>query len=135
MIRRPPRSTRTDTLFPYTTLFRSKLADKKDRLNTVGEGIVELYQGNESAATAKFAAATEKLRRRDYLELYHIGRAYIDAPEPNYQKAVEYLDQAKAKNAEDPMIPLAWGDANFGLESASPAYVNYRENGRGSCRK
>src|SRR3546814_7061606 len=26
MIRRPPRSTRTDTLFPYTTLFRSKLA-------------------------------------------------------------------------------------------------------------
>src|SRR3546814_668019 len=26
MIRRPPRSTRTDTLFPYTTLFRSALA-------------------------------------------------------------------------------------------------------------
>src|SRR3546814_7748769 len=25
MIRRPPRSTRTDTLFPYTTLFRSTL--------------------------------------------------------------------------------------------------------------
>src|SRR3546814_19972097 len=27
MIRRPPRSTRTDTLFPYTTLFRSTVAD------------------------------------------------------------------------------------------------------------
>src|SRR3546814_5659279 len=26
MIRRPPRSTRTDTLFPYTTLFRSRVA-------------------------------------------------------------------------------------------------------------
>src|SRR3546814_12877471 len=26
MIRRPPRSTRTDTLFPYTTLFRSEAA-------------------------------------------------------------------------------------------------------------
>src|SRR3546814_10781768 len=26
MIRRPPRSTRTDTLVPYTTLFRSRLA-------------------------------------------------------------------------------------------------------------
>src|SRR3546814_17224856 len=25
MLRRPPRSTRTDTLFPYTTLFRSRL--------------------------------------------------------------------------------------------------------------
>src|SRR3546814_19700805 len=28
MIRRPPRSTRTDTLFPYTTLFRSQPADR-----------------------------------------------------------------------------------------------------------
>src|SRR3546814_14352831 len=27
MIRRPPRSTRTDTLFPYTTLFRSGFVD------------------------------------------------------------------------------------------------------------
>src|SRR3546814_3934292 len=27
MIRRPPRATRTDTLFPYTTLFRSALQD------------------------------------------------------------------------------------------------------------
>src|SRR3546814_14139578 len=28
MIRRPPRSTRTDTLFPYTTLFRSRRVDE-----------------------------------------------------------------------------------------------------------
>src|SRR3546814_6244448 len=39
MIRRPPRSTRTDTLFPYTTLFRSiqifmrRRRDKKRRQN------------------------------------------------------------------------------------------------------
>src|SRR3546814_6768780 len=31
MIRRPPRSTRTDTLFPYTTLFRSPAAQRRDR--------------------------------------------------------------------------------------------------------
>src|SRR3546814_16477295 len=29
MIRRPPRSTRTDTLFPYTTLFRSRSCRKR----------------------------------------------------------------------------------------------------------
>src|SRR3546814_12922102 len=29
MIRRPPRSTRTDTLFPYTTLFRSHFCKEK----------------------------------------------------------------------------------------------------------
>src|SRR3546814_15561445 len=32
MIRRPPRSTRTDTLFPYTTLFRSRDVSRDDRL-------------------------------------------------------------------------------------------------------
>src|SRR3546814_8076955 len=34
MIRRPPRSTRTDTLFPDTTLFRSKSAVVTNSLNT-----------------------------------------------------------------------------------------------------
>src|SRR3546814_19415775 len=37
MIRRPPRSTRTDTLFPYTTLFRS--AFHFVALSPVGQGL------------------------------------------------------------------------------------------------
>src|SRR3546814_412852 len=32
MIRRPPRSTRTDTLFPYTTLFRSELRKRRSQI-------------------------------------------------------------------------------------------------------
>src|SRR3546814_11953311 len=32
MLRRPPRSTRTDTLFPYTTLFRSHKSGESQRL-------------------------------------------------------------------------------------------------------
>src|SRR3546814_1780752 len=47
MRRRPPRSTRTDTLFPYTTLFRSAYGPKNPRafeisdpiLIPIGEGI------------------------------------------------------------------------------------------------
>src|SRR3546814_14763558 len=41
MIRRPPRSTRTDTLFPYTTLFRSpaQLLDDPSEQGIVGLGI------------------------------------------------------------------------------------------------
>src|SRR3546814_7608742 len=45
MILRPPRSTRTDTLFPYTTLFRSssllvKLAvDYSDRSDSLGQNL------------------------------------------------------------------------------------------------
>src|SRR3546814_15461314 len=33
MVRRPPRSTRTDTLFPYTTLFRSVMRPAIDAIN------------------------------------------------------------------------------------------------------
>src|SRR3546814_10187170 len=39
MIRRPPRSTRTDTLFPYTTLFRSGKRTASDRRAVPGSGI------------------------------------------------------------------------------------------------
>src|SRR3546814_7616027 len=35
MIRRPPRSTRTDTLFPYTTLFRSFLGGAVDTVDII----------------------------------------------------------------------------------------------------
>src|SRR3546814_6101012 len=46
MIRRPPRSTRTDTLFPYTTLFRSAVSetegspDKVDKAWTFKVGLI-----------------------------------------------------------------------------------------------
>src|SRR3546814_11127471 len=49
MIRRPPRSTRTDTLFPYTTLFRS------------------LLNGEVEAAQARLALAESTLRREQRL--------------------------------------------------------------------
>src|SRR3546814_7367708 len=48
MIRRPPRSTRTDTLFPYTTLFRSpgriaaKLQNQVDGRPHISEDILAL---------------------------------------------------------------------------------------------
>src|SRR3546814_19321572 len=41
MIRRPPRSTRTDTLFPYTTLFRS------DLLGLVDRGAVQRFEARD----------------------------------------------------------------------------------------
>src|SRR3546814_8362580 len=41
MIRRPPRSTRTDTLFPYTTLFRSRDAARPAE----GEDVLDFFEG------------------------------------------------------------------------------------------
>src|SRR3546814_12441706 len=48
MIRRPPRSTRTDTLFPYTTLFRSGLAP-----GAVGHLPLELAAGGVDVVAAR----------------------------------------------------------------------------------
>src|SRR3546814_3212582 len=52
MIRRPPRSTRTDTLFPYTTLFRSEgdglegiLGELEAHVLHLEEALVLLHQG------------------------------------------------------------------------------------------
>src|SRR3546814_12649693 len=47
MIRRPPRSTRTDTLFPYTTLFRSAVArgGAQPKAERRSEWIVEVRLG------------------------------------------------------------------------------------------
>src|SRR3546814_16637404 len=41
MIRRPPRSTRTDTLFPYTTLFRSRQPARSKIAGDMKEGAIE----------------------------------------------------------------------------------------------
>src|SRR3546814_8994861 len=51
MIRQPPRSTRTDTLFPYTTLFRSLLrhVDRDPRLRGVGEVVAAPHREPEEA--------------------------------------------------------------------------------------
>src|SRR3546814_13533788 len=49
MIRRPPRSTRTDTLFPYTTLFRSAFDALGDIPHHVGEAALAEQQQDDDA--------------------------------------------------------------------------------------
>src|SRR3546814_16077474 len=44
MIRRPPRSTRTDTLFPYTTLFRSVDENDEDNLKLLPKRLIAAGQ-------------------------------------------------------------------------------------------
>src|SRR3546814_5265732 len=54
MIRRPPRSTRTDTLFPYTTLFRSERGG--DRIAQQVEGAADGALAVEAVEGAPLAA-------------------------------------------------------------------------------
>src|SRR3546814_8405953 len=58
MKRRPPRSTRTDTLFPYTTLFRStRSGDRRDQF---------VDQGDRPRGGAKPAGDGDAARRRGH---------------------------------------------------------------------
>src|SRR3546814_11480527 len=61
MIRRPPRSTRTDTLFPYTTLFRSFR-------------IGALHRTNDVAALTHAAQRVGKIGRQPPMRPAHFGR-------------------------------------------------------------
>src|SRR3546814_18506356 len=57
MIRRPPKSTRTDTLFPYTTLFRSKaFAAGADIKEMTDRGFADMYGRNFFAGWEKVVA-------------------------------------------------------------------------------
>src|SRR3546814_8455746 len=59
MIRRPPRSTRTDTLFPYTTLFRSP---GRQPWCGVDELILhEMYEGRHTSSRASAEPGIDRL--------------------------------------------------------------------------
>src|SRR3546814_10719788 len=58
MIRRPPRSTRTDTLFPYTTLFRSAAAELGVTPTAISHQIRQLEAGLD---VALFVRQTRKV--------------------------------------------------------------------------
>src|SRR3546814_18041333 len=79
MIRRPPRSTRTDTLFPYTTLFRShgdaallhglqqgRLRARAGAVDLVGhQELAEHRTGNEAEGAAADLVLLQDLRPQD----------------------------------------------------------------------
>src|SRR3546814_5508121 len=78
MLRRPPRSTRTDTLFPYTTLFRSKAKGARfpDRPQRQTHGRFPAYERDRRmsgqqrralvASPADYAREAENLLRQQY---------------------------------------------------------------------
>src|SRR3546814_12573153 len=69
MIRRPPRSTRTDTLFPYTTLFRS------GEFPALEEHVVEApVLGGQRRGIAHFAGPGHKRSEEHTSELQSLMR-------------------------------------------------------------
>src|SRR3546814_10235020 len=67
MIRRPPRSTRTDTLFPYTTLFRSGGAARARKA-------VSLAQGGTAGGRRRCGRGRKRAGRRPRVRRWRVGR-------------------------------------------------------------
>src|SRR3546814_19098332 len=70
MIRRPPRSTRTDTLFPYTTLFRSvrREIEEQATVDTIRARAIAVYSAdvlNKRSLITVESAETRGDPRRD----------------------------------------------------------------------
>src|SRR3546814_15115049 len=63
MIRRPPSSTRTHTLFPYTTLFRSEVCDKRRELIRAGRSAEEIRDELEDRNLGRLRVASKCINR------------------------------------------------------------------------
>src|SRR3546814_5970635 len=70
MIRRPPRSTRTDTLFPYTTLFRSPHFHTLQALNAQsraeGKPVIVIPSYNGARRSEEHTSELQSLMRNSY---------------------------------------------------------------------
>src|SRR3546814_1962706 len=79
MIRRPPRSTRTDTLFPYTTLFRSSRAGlradlpdaRRERLRGARAGVRSEEHTSELQSLMRISYAVFCLKKKKNTILAH----------------------------------------------------------------
>ena len=109
------------------TVFQSAVAKKEGGVfNYIGLGQLELDNGNAQAAQFNFDQATASMKKKDIEQFVHIGRAYTNSSNPNFAKAIEVLNKAKAVNMNDAQTLLALGDAYYGNKNQNEAYAAYR---------
>src|SRR3546814_19108844 len=104
MIRRPPRSTRTDTLFPYTTLVRSKIrANGACRpRSTAGSAAPQRRSSAISVALPDRTRIIFVLRRIEGWKYQEIAERYgisVSAVEKHVERAAEQLAKRMGEEA------------------------------------
>src|SRR3546814_18359388 len=107
MIRRPPRSTRTDTLFPYTTLFRSLLSESEGGGDQRGRALSRAHPGAG-------AGAGRQLSRRNLSDQQGAGHRGRVARRRDPQGGLRTLRRARRRT---PRLPL-WADRGAALGRA-----------------
>src|SRR3546814_17491702 len=106
MIRRPPKSTRTYTLFPYTTLFRSIPGAPADLDTIDADAIIWLPHAQGASAIEVLEAIEQRFREGSRVQeevkqlrrgIRKIGRAHVCTPVTNAHLVCRLLiDQQKS---------------------------------------
>src|SRR3546814_5674493 len=100
MIRRPPRSTRTDTLFPYTTLFRSRTARR------VAHEHAPAAQPLDHHEMAVAAVVEQHDRGQAFLEELVDRQHEADGLVPLRLKIAAYVDQRGSLLADSRLVAV-----------------------------
>src|SRR3546814_5055139 len=102
MIRRPPRSTRTDTLFPYTTLFRSSNGSI-DRIETDNDR-VRMAEGYHDRLVDRIVAGRSEEHTSELQSLMRISYAVFCLKKKknthNSKKYHTYADEQNIKKQQ-----------------------------------
>src|SRR3546814_2240728 len=121
MIRQPPRSTRTDTLFPYTTLFRSAdFGVEVERILNMVDGALVLVDAAEGPLPqTKFVVS--KALKMGLKPIVVINK--VDRPDARPHEVVnEVFDLFASLDASDEQLdfPILFGSAKEGWMAESP---------------
>src|SRR3546814_13386472 len=100
MIRRPPRSTRTDTLFPYTTLFRSQEGEKGDLLFVIDPRPYQAALDQAQAQLQRARAEAKLAQAQDARAQTLIEAKAISREEFETRKAASAQGDAGVRAAE-----------------------------------
>src|SRR3546814_20931274 len=93
MILRPPRSTRTDTLFPYTSLFRSHVRSAPGVRRPADR--VEADEAHALVVEGPVRVAVQATELLAEIEIPEIGRAHVRTPVTNAHLVCRLLLEKK----------------------------------------
>src|SRR3546814_14300160 len=108
MIRRPPRSTRTDTLFPYTTLFRSHIGQLISQIERCEEVRIKPHIGC-----------------REHVEIRVDPRADIAEAQPGGEAVERGIRRKRRRMVQSADLP----------DARRTRHLLFAELGRQSCRQ
>ncbi len=101
-------------------------AKKNANFNYIGLGQMALNNNDAIKSNENFNKAQIDMKRKDFEEFLYIGRAFLNAENPNYKSALLFLNKAKAIQPNDAQVLLSLGDAYYGDGNINEAYSAYR---------